>query len=71
MTRDQFPWPDMTTEELLPLVMGGMNAHEIATVAGVPDDVGAFMRCHVLGIPAPRSTHPAGCPQVFGVRLAA
>ena len=49
MTRDAFPWHDLTRRELAVLVRNGFNAHEIATVAGVPDDVGEFLRNEVLG----------------------
>lgn len=49
MTRGDFPWHDITPSEVRVLALQGFNAHEIATVAGVPDDVGEFLRCKALG----------------------
>ena len=51
MTRNAFPWRDMTWAEVRLLAFEGFNAHEIATVAGVPDDVGAAMRAEALRVP--------------------
>lgn len=48
MTRGDFPWHDLTAGELRVLVLNGFNAHEIATVVGVPDDVGEFLRNRAL-----------------------
>lgn len=50
MTRGDFPWHDITTDEVRVLAIQGFNAHEIATVAGVLDDVGAYLRNDALGI---------------------
>ena len=50
MNRDEVPWPNLTDDELRVLVANGFTAHEIATVAGVDDRVGAWLRnCLLVG----------------------
>lgn len=58
MIGGDFPWRGMTSADVRVLALAGFNAHEVATVAGVPDDVGAFLRDESLGISWESPSYP-------------